>query len=230
MPIERFVVGPMGNNTYVCHDARSKEAVVVDPSMEAGGVLEWVKEKGLTVNAVLNTHGHMDHVFSNALFVRETGAKLLIHRGDESMLAQLGQQGRFTNPPPEASPEPDDYLEDGMEIPVGSESLRVISTPGHTPGSTCFVLEDAVMTGDTLFKGSIGRYDFPGSNLSDLISSIKTKLFEGLPASLRVLPGHNDVSTMAEEKLSNPFVGERATVDLTRQIEQSKKKAESEGA
>jgi hydroxyacylglutathione hydrolase len=220
MPIERFVVGPMGNNTYVLHDARSKEAVIVDPSMDAGEVLEWVKEKGLTVNAVLNTHGHSDHVFSNALFVRETGAKLYIHQDDSEMLARLVQQGGWGGSTPEASPEPDGYLEDGLEIPIGSETIRVITTPGHTPGSSCFVLEDAVMTGDTLFQGSIGRFDFPGGNLADLISSIRTKLFEVLPAATRVLPGHNELSTIAEEKLSNPFVGERATVDLTKQLEQ----------
>ena len=217
MPIERFGVGPMGNNTYVLHDVGSKEAVIVDPSMDAGGVLEWVRDKGLTVNAVLNTHGHMDHVFSNALFVRETGAKLYIHRGDAAMLEDLPRQGRWTGSTPEASPAPDDFLDDDFEIPLGSEVVRVISTPGHTRGSTCFVLEDAVMTGDTLFRGSIGRFDFPGGNLGDLISSIKTKLFEVLPPETRVLPGHNEVSTIAEEKLSNPFVGERATVDLTRE-------------
>lgn len=220
MPIERFIVGPMGNNTYVLHDLKSKEAVIVDPSMEAGAVLEWVKEKGLTVNAVLNTHGHMDHVFSNALFVRETGAKLLIHRGDEEMLAQLAQQGKWTGSTPEASPAPDAYLEDGLTIPIGSESVRVISTPGHTPGSSCFVLDDAVMTGDTLFRGSIGRFDFPGGNLAELLSSIKTKLFEVLPIETRVMPGHNDVSTIAEERQSNPFVGDNASVDLLKQIEQ----------
>ncbi len=217
MPIERFSVGPMGNNTYVLHDLGSKEAVIVDPSMDAEGVLEWVREKGLTVNAIVNSHGHMDHVFSNALFVRETGAKLYIHRGDAPMLAELPKQGRWTGSAPEASPEPDAFLDDGLEIPVGPEALRVISTPGHTPGSACFVLEDAVMTGDTLFRGSIGRFDFPGGNLGDLISSIKTKLFGVLPPETRVLPGHNEVSTIGEEMLSNPFVGERASVDLLRQ-------------
>ena len=217
MPIERFAVGPMGNNTYVLHDARSKEAVVVDPSMDAGPVLEWVRDKGLTVNAVLNTHGHMDHVFSNALFVRETGAGLYIHRDDAAMLEDLPKQGRWTGTTPEASPAPQGFLDDGFEVPLGSEAVRVISTPGHTPGSTCFVMEDAVLTGDTLFRRSIGRYDFPGGNLADLISSIKTRLFEALPPETRVLPGHNEVSTIAEEKLSNPFVGERATVDLSRE-------------
>ena len=219
MPIERFIVGPMGNNTYVLHDPASKEAILVDPSMRSEGVLDWIRERDLKLGYVLNTHGHGDHVFNNAHFVKATGAQLFIHRVDAPMLAELATSGRWMGATPDPSPEPDGYLEDGQEIPLGTQRVRVIATPGHTPGSACFVLEDAVMTGDTLFQGSIGRFDFPGGSLRDLVASIKTKLFAVLPTATRVLPGHNELSTIGIEKQSNPFVGDRATIDLTRQME-----------
>ncbi|MBI4328618.1 MAG: MBL fold metallo-hydrolase [Chloroflexi bacterium] len=210
MPIKTFTVGPMGNNTYVLYDETERVAAVVDPSMDSEEVLLWLAGQKLTTRYVINTHGHMDHVFHNGLFVKSTGAKLLIHRDDEPMLARLVEQaarmGVFRLDP---SPSPDAYLEDGQELPVGSVTLKVIGTPGHTPGSSCLYIPGFVLTGDTLFQGSIGRFDFPGGSLPDLLASIKQKLFT-LPDDTVVLPGHGPASTIAQEKRYNPFVGEQA--------------------
>jgi glyoxylase-like metal-dependent hydrolase (beta-lactamase superfamily II) len=204
----------MGNNTYVLYDEAAREAALVDPAMRSEPALEWITRRGLTLRYVLNTHGHSDHTFNNAFFVRETGAKLRIGADDEPMLAQLGQSSRYMGAAATPSPAPDGYLEDGEEIAVGGLRIRVVATPGHTPGSMCFVVEDAVLTGDTLFQGSMGRFDFPGGSLRDLAASIKNKLFVLSPET-RVLPGHGPLSSIEVEKKSNPFVGESATVDLS---------------
>ena len=128
--VRGFVVGPMGNNTYVIYDNEAKVAVVVDPSMESERVLDWIRLQGLTVLSIVNTHGHTDHTFNNAYFLRETGAQLVIHQADEPMLSR--GPGRWMGEA-EPSPAPDGYLTDGQELFVGALTVRVLETPGHTP-------------------------------------------------------------------------------------------------
>ncbi len=214
MPIERFSVGPMGNNTYVVYDEASGEAAIVDPGKGSEGVLEWARGRGLRPRYVLNTHGHSDHTFDNGMATRITNADLMIGEPDEAMLEALARGDGWLGKPAYPSPMADAYLEHEQELPLGSTAIRVIHTPGHTPGSSCFVYEDAVLTGDTLFQGSIGRSDFPGGSLPDLITSIKTRLFP-LPPETRVLPGHNELSTIIDERRHNPFVGEGTRIDLS---------------
>ncbi len=201
--IRGFVVGPMGNNTYVIHDDEAKMAAVVDPSMESERVLDWVRLQGLTVLYIVNTHGHTDHTFNNAYFHRETGAQLKIHQADEPMLSK--GPGRWTGAA-EPSPAPDGYLTDGQELLIGSLTVQVLETPGHTPGSICLAGDGWVLTGDTLFAGSIGRFDFPGGSAEKIVTSIQQKLFS-LPYETAVLPGHGAESTVARERATNPFVG-----------------------
>lgn len=108
----------------------------------------------------------------------------------------------------------DAYLEHEQELTLGMTAIRVLHTPGHTPGSSCFVYEDAVMTGDTLFQMSIGRTDFPGGSMPEILTSIKTRLFD-LPDETVVLPGHNEISTILNERRFNPFVGEGSRIDFS---------------
>ena len=216
MPIQHFVVGPMGNNTYVVYDDRSKQAAVVDPGSGSNKALDWALEQGLSVRYVLNTHGHTDHTYNDGYFAQKTEAKLYIHQADEPMLAQLGQ-GRGWASKALPAPIPAGYLSHGQEFVLGGLRLTVIATPGHTPGSVCFLVDHQVMTGDTLFQGSIGRFDFPGGSLRDLMASIKEKLFV-LPAETVVLPGHGPFSRIGEEQENNPFVGREPRVDLSRYV------------
>lgn len=203
MPIRSFRVGPMDNNTVVIFDEDTKEAVVIDPSMESDIVLEWIRQESLNVGFVINTHGHQDHTYNNALFQKETGAKVMIHPEDEAMLMSANWMDG------ELSPKPDVFLADGEDLIVGEAHIKVIETPGHTPGSTCFYFDGWVMTGDTLFAGSIGRFDFPGGSAEQLDSSIKEKLFV-LPENTIVLPGHGAQSGIGKEIQTNPFVGVNA--------------------
>lgn len=205
MAIQGFTVGSMGNNTFVVFDEDAKIALVIDPSMESDSVLDWIREQSLTVKYVVNTHGHQDHTYNNAHFVQETGAELLIHPGDESMLGP--GQGRWMGGEP--SPPPSGFLVEGEDLVIGSLRVKVLSTPGHTPGSACFYDEDWVATGDTLFAGSIGRFDFPGGSAEELDSSIKNKLWV-MSEDTIILPGHGSQSSVARELATNPFVGTNA--------------------
>ena len=215
MPIERFVVGPMANNTYVIHDAASREAAIIDPGKDSEDVLAWALDQKLTIRYILDTHGHSDHTFNNGVFTQGTDASLMIGEPDEAMLEGLAVGAGWLGKPAVASPMADAYLLHEQELALGSTAIQVISTPGHTPGSSCFVYEDAVLTGDTLFQGSIGRSDFPGGSLPELIGSIKTRLY-ALARETIVWPGHNDISSIRDEQRMNPFVGERSTIDICR--------------
>ena len=217
MPIQRFAVGPMGNNTYVVFDEASKEAAIVDPSKGSGPVLVWMQSLGLIPKYVLNTHGHSDHTFDNGLALDGADAVLMIGEADAEMLEQLARGDGWLGKPDLPSPAPDGFFEHGQELALGTTAIQVLHTPGHTPGSSCFIYEDSVMTGDTLFQGSIGRTDFPGGSFPEIITSIETHLYR-LPPEMRVLPGHNEVSTISDEKRYNPFVGDGARINLT-QIE-----------
>ena len=214
MPIQRFVVGPMGNNTYVVFDEASREAAIVDPGKGASPVLEWARSRGLRPRYVLNTHGHSDHTFDNGMAMQETDADLMIGEPDEAMLEALAKGDGWLGKPDFPSPMADAYLEHEQELALGATVIRVLHTPGHTPGSSCFVYEDSVLTGDTLFQGSIGRTDFPGGSFPEIVKSIESRLYTLSPET-RVLPGHMEVSTIIDEKLNNPFVGEGARIDLT---------------
>ncbi len=214
MPIQRFVVGPMGNNCYILYSELSTDAAIVDPGMGSEVLNQWISEKELQVKYVLNTHGHADHVFNNSFFVQDREEVLGIGFDDIPLLEQLESSGGWMGAKPEASPPPSIDLKDGVELQIGSQKISILSTPGHTPGSTCFLFEDSVLTGDTLFSGSIGRFDFPGGSLTDLVASIKEKIFV-LEPEIAVLPGHNDLSTVEQEKNDNPFVGINSTIDLS---------------
>lgn len=214
MPIQRFVVGPMGNNTYVVFDEVSKEAALVDPAKGSGPVLVWMQTHGLLPKYVLNTHGHSDHTFDNGLAMDGSDADLMIGEPDEAMLEQLAKGDGWLGKPEMPSPMADAYLEHEQELVLGSTAIRVLHTPGHTPGSSCFVYEDAVLTGDTLFQHSIGRTDFPGGSFPDIVKSIETHLYTLAPTT-RVLPGHMEISTIIDEKRHNPFVGEGARINLS---------------
>jgi glyoxylase-like metal-dependent hydrolase (beta-lactamase superfamily II) len=181
-------------------------AAVIDPGDEGDRILAAVARQGLKVVAILNTHGHFDHVGANAALKAATGAEILIHALDAPMLADLASAGRMFGLRVENSPPPDRTLADGDRIQVGNLTLEVIHTPGHTPGGVAFYTDSAVFVGDTLFAGSIGRTDLPGGDFDTLIHSIHSRLFT-LDDAVKVYPGHMDPTTIGREKRNNPFVG-----------------------
>jgi len=206
MIIDTLAVGPIMANCYILGCEETGSAAVIDPGDEPARILETVARHGLKVVAILNTHGHFDHVGANAALKAATGADIMIHALDAPMLADLAAAGRMFGLRVENSPPPDRTLGDGDRIQVGNLALTVIHTPGHTPGGVAFLADGAVFVGDTLFAGSIGRTDLPGGDFDTLIQSIHDRLFT-LDDALEVYPGHMGTTTIGREKRHNPFVG-----------------------
>lgn len=208
MLIRKLTLGPIQANCFILGCERTREAVVIDPGDEGERILMSLAEDQLTVKAIVNTHGHFDHVGANSEIKRVTAAPLMIHAQDAPMLSQLSQHAAAWGLKAEDSPAADRELADGDEVKVGEEiRLKVLHTPGHTLGGISLYSENTgdVFVGDTLFAGSIGRTDFPGGDYNTLISSIHTKLFT-LPDSVTVYPGHMHETTIGQEKRTNPFV------------------------
>jgi len=210
LKVNMFTLGPLSTNCYlVCCD-ETRKAVIVDPGFnresEAERMLREVKERSLQVEFIVNTHGHPDHTCGNGILKRAVGASILIHEDDAHMLGETGRELAVMFGFRVHSPPADKLLRDGDLIKFGNVELRVIHTPGHSRGSISLVGKNAVFTGDTLFAGSIGRYDFPDSSLGDIKRSVRK--LASLPDSLIVYPGHGPTSTIGKEKKINPFVRE----------------------
>jgi hydroxyacylglutathione hydrolase len=201
MLIETFTVGALSTNCYVVNCQQTKEAIVIDPgldfSSEAEHIFDYITESTLKVKLIVNTHGHPDHINGDANFQKKYNVPISIHRYDAPFIEGL-EKGEF----PAAV-----LLEDGGLIMFGIESLKVMHTPGHTPGSICLLGERLVFTGDTLFAGGIGRTDFPGGSDSDMRMSLQKLV--GLPDYFLVYPGHGPTSIMGEEKRVNPFLNNK---------------------
>ena len=209
MIIRPLPVGPLQANCYIAGCEQTRQAAVIDPGGDSDRILMALAKEGFKVAAVINTHGHFDHVGANKALKSATGAPLMIHRQDAPMLVHLAASAASWGMRAENSPQPDRLLEDGDSIAIGDISLQVLHTPGHTPGGISLYTPGTVFVGDTLFAGSIGRTDFPGGDFDTLIDAIRTKLFT-LPDETVVYAGHMQQTTIGYEKKYNPFCGMNA--------------------
>jgi glyoxylase-like metal-dependent hydrolase (beta-lactamase superfamily II) len=191
-------------NCFIIGCEKTRKAAVIDPGDESSRILMKLAEHKLTVEYIINTHGHFDHVGANRKLKEATGAKLVIHALDQSMLKVLSETSAAFGLSVENSPPPDQTVQDGDIIQFGEIILTVLHTPGHTPGGISLHTDGVVFVGDTLFAGSIGRTDFPGGDFDTLISSIKNKLYS-LGDQVIVYTGHGPETTIGREKRSNPF-------------------------
>ena len=203
-----LVVGRLQTNCYIVQ--AKQEALIVDAGDEPERILRYLKDLNVTPKLIIATHTHFDHVLGVNGVRKSTGQKFAIHKDDLSMLESMQSRVRefmgFEVPPP---PKPDMYLKEGDTISFGGETLSVLHTPGHSPGSISLSGKGFVLTGDALFNQSIGRTDLPGGDYNLLIKSIKEKLFPLDDATI-VHPGHGPETTIGDEKLTNPFVGKVA--------------------
>jgi hydroxyacylglutathione hydrolase len=208
MVVKQYEVGNFAVFCYLVGDEEAKEGLFIDPADDADRLISDAKSHGLNIKYIVNTHSHVDHIMGNAEMAKKTGAKLIIHEEDAKSLTRTQSDllAMFRAKP---SPSADIEVKDGDIIQVGKVALKVLHTPGHSPGGMCLYMDGMVFTGDSLFVGSVGRTDFPGSSWNVLEASIRTKLFT-LPGDTVVYPGHNygpaPSSTIQYEKRHNPFV------------------------
>ncbi len=205
MQIISVVTGAMLENTYIVFDGSTKQAVVVDPGDDAQRIMTQIDKNGLNVTHILLTHGHADHIGAVDALRAQYGAKVAIHEGDADMLTSDQKNlSCFIGAPFTVGPA-DILLRDGDKIALGDGCIDVMHTPGHSPGSVCFLAGDFMFSGDTLFAGSIGRTDFPGSSMDEMRASLGN--LKALEVDYEVYPGHGGATTLAEEKASNPYFG-----------------------
>ncbi len=205
MKIFKYSVGVMGTNAYIILDGETMEAVLVDPGDEADKLLSALESKGATLSYIILTHAHFDHILALPKIKEKTGASLFVHEDDAPMLADnsLNLLSRFSGKEV-TFPRPDRLLRNGDTVKLGSGTLKVIHTPGHTPGSICLSVGDDLISGDTLFRESIGRYDFPGGDYQTIMSSlqkIKTLEIKG-----KIFPGHGMSTTLEHELSYNTYL------------------------
>ena len=206
MIFKSIKTGRLATNCYILGCPETLEGIVVDPGDEANYILTLIEEENLKIKYIVNTHGHADHIGANEEIKNATGAKLLIHNDDADFLINPEMNLSVYSAQVISGPAADQFLDDGDEIKVGSTILlKVLHTPGHTPGCICLQGENFILTGDTLFAGSIGRTDFPKGSYEQIIKSIKEKLLP-LPNHLLVYPGHGPSSNLQREKESNSFL------------------------
>lgn len=208
MEVMRWNLGPLDNNTYLLLDEATGEAAIVDPTFDSRPIWDKASQEGWRITLVLNTHAHLDHVVENAFFCERSGAPLALHRDDASLLEALPMQAAWMGSSSPAPWAPTRWLEPGEVIEIGQSRIRVVFTPGHSPGSVSFVGDTFAIVGDVLFNGSIGRTDLPGGDPVQLMASIEAELLT-LPDSTRVYPGHGPETTIGRERSGNPFLAGR---------------------
>jgi glyoxylase-like metal-dependent hydrolase (beta-lactamase superfamily II) len=186
--LRQLIVGSYQTNCYIIGSRETGEGLVIDPGSEVPRIVREIVNQHLTIRFILITHGHFDHTAGVAELKKITQAPVLIHAYDA----------------PGMELTPDQFLTEDLEIRLGSYVFKVLHTPGHSPGGVCFYTPGVVFTGDTLFSGSIGRTDHPNGDPKALIAGVRRKIFP-LGDDFRIYPGHGPASTIAKERLTNPF-------------------------
>jgi len=202
--IEKIVVGQLETNCYVVTDRKSAESLIIDPGDEPDMIIERVDKAGLKPQYILFTHAHYDHVCATKELHDLYGAQIIMHKNELSVYEDTQKMCMSWGFEKEDFPEPDTIVQEGDVISVGTLQFKVLHTPGHTPGGICLFGEKSLFSGDTLFRGSVGRTDLKGGDFSLLSDSLKKLI--SLPGDTRVLCGHAAETTIDLELKSNPFL------------------------
>jgi hydroxyacylglutathione hydrolase len=207
---EILAVGPLQCNCSIIGDETTHEAMVIDPGDNIADVLALIRKHNLQVKQIVITHAHIDHVGGAMKLRAATGAPILLNQNDYTLLQMLDAQAAWIGVPPPGKVEIDRSVSTGETVTAGSLTAQILHTPGHTEGSIClyFPAQQKLIAGDTLFAGSIGRTDLPGGSHKKILNSIHETLL-ALPDETVVVPGHGELTTIGEEKESNPFLVRR---------------------
>lgn len=202
-----FPVGPLQCNCSVIGDEKTHEAMVIDPGDQIEGILDILRQEKLTLKQIVITHAHIDHVGGAMKLKAATGAPILMNQNDYALLKMLDMQAAWIGMRPPGDVQVDETVSQGRVLKIGEIASNVIHTPGHTEGSICvyFPEEKKLIAGDTLFAGSIGRTDLPGGSMDKIMRSLHTQVL-ALPDETEVVPGHGPLTTIGEERETNPFL------------------------
>jgi len=200
-----MTLGPLQTNCYLVADTNTGDAIVVDPADDAPVILSTLNQNTWHLNRIVLTHGHFDHIGAAGRLREMTGARVAVHSADVSMIGNPAMNLSIFAAEPPVSLSADDILEEGSQIRAGQLKFRVSHTPGHSPGSICLIGDEFAMVGDLIFRGSVGRTDFPNASHSELMSSIRQKLYP-LDDRLILYPGHGPSTELGFEKRTNPYL------------------------
>ena len=211
MDVRMFTVGPVAENTYIFRREGSERALIVDPGDEADKLLAAVEALGVTLEGILLTHTHFDHVGAVAPVAEATGAEVWVPEAEKFVLADIMSFVPWPGFGPFESYDAEHALSGGEKLELAGFEIDVLFTPGHSPGHVTFSIpgESAIFSGDVLFEGSVGRTDLPGGDWDTLLASIRG-LVDGLPEETTVYPGHMGVTSLGAERAGNPFLAELA--------------------
>ena len=205
MFLEKIPAGILSVNCYLVGDDKSGKAAVIDPGGDSDKIIRVLEDNGFQLEYIILTHAHGDHIGGVSELQDITNAPLYIHQDDLYILKDKKKNYSSHMAMPEVEISTDNLLKDGDTLPLGDEVLKIIHTPGHSPGGICILVDNLLFTGDTLFSNSIGRTDLEGGDYDQLIQSIKSKLFV-LDEEILVLPGHGPASRIGIEKLTNRYI------------------------
>ena len=211
MRIKSFTLNPFGVNCYLYYDENTGEGFLIDPAVsdydEEKEVSDFVTGYRINIRFIINTHGHIDHVMGNKWASGYFSAPVLIHEDDNALLSKVVEQGMMFGIPLEPLPGADKFISAGELITIRDCSVKILHTPGHSPGGICIVDEanKVIFSGDLLFNKSIGRTDLPGGDMQILLKSINEKIL-CYPDDFKIYPGHMDPTTIGDERINNPFL------------------------
>src|SRR3954462_10743547 len=209
MDVRMFTVGPVAENSYIFRRDGSDRALIVDPGDEAPKLLGAIEELGVTLDGILLTHTHFDHVGAVAPVAKATGAEVWVPKLEKPVLADIMAFVPWPGFGPYESWDAEHTVEGGEKLELAGFEIDVIFTPGHSPGHVTYAVEDALFSGDVLFQDSVGRTDLPGGDWPTLAASIQS-LLDAYPDETTVYPGHMGITTLGRERQTNPFLAELA--------------------
>ncbi len=222
--LECLAVGPLQVNCYLVGDPETRDAVCIDPGDEAERIIEAIERRGVSLQAVLITHAHADHIVAAPEVSRATGVPVLAPDGEQELWSHASDVMAFFGFPAIQPDPPDRWIEAGAPLRLGSLEFQALDVRGHSPAALAYVAGDMAFVGDALFAGSIGRTDLPGQDHGTLIDRILTNLLT-LPPNTRVYPGHGPATTIAREAAGNPFLQRAGAAPEPRSDDEGKDKA-----
>ncbi|MDR1695869.1 MAG: MBL fold metallo-hydrolase [Endomicrobium sp.] len=202
--VKKIISGRIGSNCYIVYDSDTLNAAIIDPGEDGDKIIQAVEENGFKPEMLINTHGHYDHILSDEQIRKRFNIPLAAHKDEFPMFPDPGRNFSAMFGLPRSVSAPEIALEDNQEVKLSFTSFKTIHTPGHSKGGICLLFDDFIITGDTLFAGTIGRTDFPGGDYEEMMNSLEK--IKKLKKSLIVYPGHGSQTTLANELRHNPYL------------------------